>query len=88
MSGVSKKIPLPHWQKVMDQAGWDTASDIAKATNIPVSTVHDAIYGRKNPSNETIIKIATVANVRPEDLAAEVFNYVVAAKMATFNTIR
>ena len=77
MPGVSKKTPLPHWQKVMDKAGWLTVADMAKALHLPDSTVRMTVHGDRNPSNELILRIAQAAKLNPEDIALDVFRYTV-----------
>lgn len=75
MAGISKKTPLPHWQKIMDKAGWHNASEMARAAKLPVGTAHDAIYGRKKPSSETILKVAKAARLDPGVILVDIFKY-------------
>lgn len=83
MSGVSKKTPLPHWQKIMDQCGWLTAADVSRAAGLSKQTVHRVIYGEVTPSYETIMKIAKAAKASPKDILYADFDY----KIGTFAPI-
>ncbi len=87
MPGVSKKTPLPHWQKVMDHAGWLSATDISRTAHLPVSTVYAVIYGSKTPSDETILRIANAAKLPVEDIASDVFAYAMNNRLATISGI-
>ncbi len=88
MPGVSKKTPLPHWRRVMERAGWLTASDVARAARIPNDTAHRTVYGKTTPSLETILKIAEAANVHPEDIARDVVRYLIEQRTASGAVIR
>jgi len=88
MAGVSKKTPQAHWQKVMDAAGWSTAQDMAKASDISHSVAHNIIFGAVTPSPETILKIAEAAGVKPKDIADDIFQYLIALRATTGATTR
>lgn len=75
MSGVSKKIPLPHWQKLMDEAGWSNAQDVARATGLPNTTIARVINGEVTPSYDTVNRIARAASISPHDILVADFNY-------------
>jgi hypothetical protein len=76
MPGISKKTPLPHWQKVMNKAGWSTAQDVAVATGLSHGAAHNVIFGgRKKLAAQTVLKIAQAARINPSILLADIVKY-------------
>lgn len=75
MAGISKKTPLPHWKKVMEQAGWETAAEMARDLNLPNSTAHCIVYGERNPKADLVYKIAKAARTDPSILLADILKY-------------
>lgn len=81
MAGVSHKTPLPHWQRLMDKAGWTTATQMARAAGLSIGTAHFVVYGDVIPKNDTILKIAKAACIPPEDIAADIYRYLLDNKL-------
>lgn len=63
MAGVSKKTPLPCWQFVMDNAGWETAAEMSRAMSIPESTCRSYIYDGVVPSMKKIAAVDLISSI-------------------------
>lgn len=83
MPGVSKKTPLPHWQRVMDKASWLTAADMARSTNLSAGNCHRIIFGDITPSNETILRIAKASGIPAQDIASDIVAYAFSTSATT-----
>jgi len=75
MAGVSKKTPLPHWQRIMNDAGWVNAQEMARACGLPYSAVHQTIHGVNTPSIKTVLKIAKASGKKPDEICADIYRY-------------
>lgn len=75
MAGVSKKQPLPYWQRIMDVAQWGNVMEVSRATGLPHSHIHQIFHGKIRPSNEAILTIAKAAKIPAEDIVLAAFRY-------------
>lgn len=72
MAGISHKTPIEAWQWVMDIAGWNNTTEMARATNLPDSTCRDFVYEGKVPSLDRAFIIAKAARIDLDELAKRI----------------